>query len=289
MKGIILAGGSGTRLYPVTRGVSKQLLPIYDKPMIYYPLSVLMLAGIRDVTLISTPQDIGRFETILGDGSQWGINLEYTVQPKPEGIAQALLLTEKKIADEPCALILGDNIFYGHDLQTIIQNSVRDLRGATVFSYHVSDPSQYGVVESDGEGTVISIEEKPSYPKSNYAVTGFYLYDGDAVQRAKQIVPSARGEYEITDLNNMYLADGLLKVEPLGRGHAWLDTGTHDNLLEASLYVAALERRQGLKIACLEEIALDLGYIDRESVSKIAVGYGKSSYAEYLMRIVNHD
>lgn len=285
-KGIVLAGGSGTRLYPSTLAVSKQLLPLYDKPMVYYPLSTLMLAGIREILLISTPQDTPRFTQLLGDGSQWGIALHYHVQPKPEGIAQALLLAEAFLAGAPCALVLGDNVFYGHDLQTLLFSADMRETGATVFAYHVTDPQRYGVVAFDQAGRAIDIEEKPAQPKSSYAVTGLYFYDGTASDRAKQLHPSARGELEITDLNRSYLADGTLHVEVMGRGYAWLDTGTHDSLLDAGQFIATIERRQGLKIACPEEIAWRQGWIDEDALLAQAERLGKSGYGAYLRRLL---
>ncbi len=285
-KGIVLAGGSGTRLYPSTLAVSKQLLPLYDKPMVYYPLSTLMLAGIRDILLISTPQDTPRFTQLLGDGSRWGIHLSYAVQPKPEGIAQALVIGEPFLAGAPCALVLGDNVFYGHDLQTLLVSADLRTTGATVFAYHVTDPERYGVVAFDSAGRAVDIEEKPAKPKSAYAVTGLYFYDATASDRAKNLRPSARGELEITDLNRSYLQEGQLHVEVMGRGYAWLDTGTHDSLLDAGQFIATIERRQGLKIACPEEIAWRQGWIDDATLLSEAERLGKSGYGAYLRRLL---
>ena len=285
-KGIILAGGSGTRLHPLTMVVSKQLMPVYDKPMIYYPISTLMLAGIRDIMVITTPQDVGAFQTLLNDGSQWGINIQYAVQPSPDGLAQAFIIGRDFIGDEGCSLILGDNIFYGNKLSQYVKHAAQNEVGATVFAYWVKEPKSYGVVEFDKEGHAISLEEKPSQPKSNYAVTGLYFYDNQVVDMAANLKPSARGELEITDINKLYLAQNQLCVEQLGRGYAWLDTGTHDSLLQAANFVQTVEQRQGLKIACPEEIAYRMGFIDVEHMLRLADPLKKNGYGQYLLDLV---
>ena len=285
-KGIVLAGGSGTRLHPATLALSKQLLPVYDKPMVYYPLATLMLAGIREILLISTPQDTPRFEQLLGDGSQWGLKLQYAVQPSPDGLAQAFLIGEQFLGGHPSALVLGDNIFYGHDIHELLASAGQRQHGATVFAYHVHDPERYGVAEFDAAGKVLSIEEKPKVPKSNYAVTGLYFYDERVVELARHLAPSPRGELEITDLNRLYLEQDALHVEIMGRGYAWLDTGTHDSLLDAGQFIATLERRQGLKIACPEEIAWRSGWIGDAQLERLAQPLAKNGYGQYLMRLL---
>lgn len=285
MKGIILAGGSGTRLYPITKSISKQILPIYDKPMIYYPLSVLMLAGIREILIISTPRDITLYEELLGDGSEIGLKLSYEIQPNPNGLAEAFLIGEEFIGNDACALVLGDNIFYGHGLTGMVQEASKREKGATIYGYYVHNPKSYGVVEFDASGKAISLEEKPEHPKSNYAIPGLYFYDNTVVEKAKRVKPSARGELEITDLNRIYLEEGTLNVINMGRGMAWLDTGTHDNLLEASNFVATVQKRQGLYIACIEEIAYRMGYIDKEQLLKLANLLDKTNYGKYLKEL----
>ncbi|WP_040726102.1 glucose-1-phosphate thymidylyltransferase RfbA [Thiomicrorhabdus sp. Kp2] len=287
MKGIILAGGSGTRLYPITKGVSKQLVPIYDKPMVYYPLSVLMLAGITEVLIITTPEDQTSFQRLLGDGSEIGMSFEYIAQPSPDGLAQAFILGDEFLGDEDACLVLGDNIYYGHDLTSTLANAVQNAKQenkATVFGYHVNDPERYGVAEFDQNGNVISLEEKPEKPKSNYAVTGLYFYPNDVIQKAKEVKPSHRGELEITTVNQMYLEEGRLKLETMGRGYAWLDTGTHESLLEASSFIETIEKRQGLKVACIEEIAFEMGYITKEQLIELAQPLSKNQYGQYLLK-----
>ena len=286
-KGIVLAGGSGTRLYPVTQSICKQLLPVYDKPMIYYPLATMMLAGMRDICIISTPQDTPRLEQLLGDGSKWGLNLNYIVQDKPEGIAQAFTLGADFIGEDDCALVLGDNVYYGHDLADMMRDADNNKEGATVFAYPVSDPERYGVVAFDENGKALSIEEKPLKPKSRYAITGLYFYDNQVVEIARNLKPSARGELEITDVNQAYLDNGQLNVQVMGRGMAWLDTGTHDSLLDASMFIQTLEQRQGLKVMCPEEIAFRMGYIDAAQLEQLAQPLLKSGYGKYLLNIIN--
>jgi glucose-1-phosphate thymidylyltransferase len=288
-KGIILAGGSGTRLHPATHVVSKQLLPVYDKPMVYYPLSTLMLAGIRDILIISTPQDLSRYEQLLRTGEQWGLNLNYALQPSPDGLAQAYIIGEAFLGNDKSALILGDNIFYGHDMPQLFDRAMQQQNGATIFAYHVHDPERYGVVEFDQQGKTLSIEEKPTHPKSNYAVTGLYFYDQNAVNLVRDIRPSQRGELEITDLNRLYMEQGLLQVEIMGRGHTWLDTGTHESLLDASLFVSTVQRRQGLKIACVEEIAYRNNWIDAEQLEKLATPLAKNNYGRYLLELLDEE
>jgi glucose-1-phosphate thymidylyltransferase len=286
-KGIILAGGSGTRLYPITHAISKQLLPVYDKPMIYYPLSTLMLAGIRDILIISTPIDTPRFQAMLGDGKRWGMNLQYAVQPTPDGIAQAFVIGREFLAHDPCALVLGDNIYYGHDLPTLLHRADERVQGASVFAYHVTDPERYGVVEFDKQFRALSIEEKPATPRSNYAVTGLYFYDSQVSDIAADLRPSARGELEITDINSCYLADGNLNVEIMGRGYAWLDTGTHDSLIDAATFIATLQKRQGLVVACPEEIAFRQNWIGSAELEQLAAPLAKNAYGRYLLKLLS--
>jgi glucose-1-phosphate thymidylyltransferase len=287
MKGIILAGGSGTRLYPLTKSISKQIIPIYDKPMIYYPLSILMLSGIREILIISTPKDIHLYEDLLGDGSQYGLFLSYEIQPSPDGLAQAFLIGEKFIGTDNVCLILGDNIYYGHGFGSTVEEAAKLREGALVFGYYVHDPERYGVVDFDDSGRVLSIEEKPGKPKSNFAVTGLYYYGNDVIEKAKSLKPSARGELEITDLNKLYLAENKLNVKLLGRGIAWLDTGTHESLLQASNFIATIERRQGLKVSCIEEIAFKKGYINKEQLIRLASSLAKNQYGQYLLRVAD--
>ncbi len=287
MKGIILAGGAGTRLYPITRSISKQIIPVYDKPMIYYPLSVLMLAGIREILIISTPTDISLYEGLFGDGSQLGLDISYKIQPSPDGLAQAFILGADFIGDDSVCMILGDNIFYGYNFRGVLEEAASIKDGATVFGYYVNDPERYGVVEFDETGKVMSIEEKPAKPKSNYAVTGLYFYSNDVVKKAINLKPSARGELEITDLNRLYLQEGRLSVKLLGRGFAWLDTGTHDSLLQASNFIATIEQRQGLKVSCIEEIAFKMGFINREQLLELAEPLKKNQYGEYLIKLAD--
>ena len=287
MKGIVLAGGSGTRLYPITKSISKQIIPVYDKPMIYYPVSILLLAGIKEILIISTPQDIHLYQNLLGDGSSLGVRFEYAIQPSPDGLAQAFLIGEEFIGDDSVCMVLGDNIFYGYNLSNMLKEAAALKDGAIVFGYYVNDPERYGVAEFNEEGKVLSLEEKPAKPKSNYAVTGLYFYSNDVVKKAKSLKPSARGELEITDLNKLYLEEGRLNVQLMGRGVAWLDTGTHDSLLEASNFIATIQNRQGLQVACLEEIAYNYGYINREQLLKLAEPLKKNFYGQYLIKIAD--